>query len=71
MGIRDASGKEKIVILFNALVRFAQIVVAAAALGIYGTQKGYWLDHGLPAKIVSASLTFSYDRKADNDRADL
>lgn len=54
MGFSDASGKEKIVILFNAVVRLAQLIVAAAALGVYTAQKGYWLDHGLPSKIVSA-----------------
>lgn len=53
MGLRDASGKEKVVIYFNALVRFAQFVVAVVVLGVYGVQKGYWLDHGLPGRIVS------------------
>lgn len=53
MGLRDASGSQKIVIFSNAVIRFAQFIVAAAALGVYGQQKGYWLDHGLPSKIVS------------------
>lgn len=56
MGFRNASGKEKIVILTNGLIRFAQLVVAVAALGVYGTQKGYWLDHDLPNRIVSPFL---------------
>lgn len=56
MGFGDASGKEKIVILFNAVVRFAQLIVAAAALGVYAAQKGYWLDHDLPGRIVSTFM---------------
>lgn len=54
MAFRDASGKEKIVILSNALIRFTQLIVVAAALGLYGTQKSYWLDHDIPNRIVSS-----------------
>ncbi|KAK5949444.1 hypothetical protein OHC33_009618 [Knufia fluminis] len=50
MGFRDASGKEKVVL--NAIIRLAQFIVAAAALGVYGQQKGYWLDHGIPARVT-------------------
>jgi len=53
MGIRDASGQERIVIIGNGVVRFAQLIVAAAALGVYGIEKGYWLGNGLPGRIVS------------------
>lgn len=52
MGIRDASGSQKMVIFSNAIIRLAQFIVAAAALGVYGQQKGYWLDHGIPSRIV-------------------
>lgn len=60
MGIRDASGKEKIIIYLNALIRLAQFIVAAAALGVYASQRGYWLDHGLPSKIVSLPFMFNF-----------
>lgn len=53
MGLRSATGSEKLVIILNAVVRFAQVIVACAALGVYGTQKGFWLDHDLPGRIVS------------------
>lgn len=52
MGLPGSSRSEKVVIFSNALVRFAQFIVAAAALGVYGQQKGYWLDHGIPSRIV-------------------
>lgn len=60
MGLRDSSGSQKIVIFSNAIIRLAQFIVAAAALGVYGQQKGYWLDHGLPSKIVGFAKSPPY-----------
>lgn len=62
MGLRDSSGSQKIVIFSNAIIRLAQFIVAAATLGVYGQQKGYWVDHGIPSRVVSrAKSTHNVD----------
>ncbi|KAK5941737.1 hypothetical protein PMZ80_005688 [Knufia obscura] len=44
MGIRDASGKERAVLITNTVIRLAQCIVAAAGLAIYATQRQFWGD---------------------------
>lgn len=52
MGLSSADGSQKIVIFSNALIRFVQLVIAAATIGAYSQQKGYWHDHDIPNRIV-------------------
>lgn len=52
MGYRDASSKERIVILINAALRIVQFVVAIVTIGIYAV---VWNNYNtdVPGRIVS------------------
>lgn len=52
MRYKDATSKERFVILTNAALRTAQFVVALVTIGIYAVIKAKW-QTDVPAKLVS------------------
>lgn len=66
MAFGDIPNSERIVISINSSLRFGQIVVGAATIGLYAPEKGFWVNQGLPDKIVSARVSCAKEReKAD------
>ena len=53
MAWRDASRGQSIVIVVNGALRILQIVTGILTIFLYVGEKGYWLNQGLPGKLVS------------------
>jgi hypothetical protein len=68
MGWRGATQAQSIVILVNAALRALQAVNGVTGIIFYANEKGYWLDHGLPDKIVRQIVIFT---EANPPKADL
>lgn len=54
----SAAPGQKIVILVNVVFRFIQVVMAAAIITIYVREKGFWLNNGVPSRIVGSFYLF-------------
>ena len=52
----NATRGQSIVMVANGAIRALQILNGVMTIVFYIPEKGYWLDHGLPAKIVSDAL---------------
>lgn len=52
MGFSETTSGQKTVISVNGFIRLMQVVIGVATIGCYAQEKGYWLDHGLPSKLV-------------------
>ena len=48
------TGGQKVIILSNLLLRFGQLVTGVVTIILYSQENGYWLNKGLPGKIVSS-----------------
>ena len=59
MNYASATRGQKIVILINAVFRFIQIVIAAAIITLYVREEGFWLNNGVPARIVSFFYSYA------------
>jgi hypothetical protein len=58
MKLQDLSqntGGQKVIILFNLLLRFGQLVTGVVTIILYSQENGYWLNKGIPGKIVSCT----------------
>ncbi|KAK5226863.1 hypothetical protein LTR47_004396 [Exophiala xenobiotica] len=53
MKLQDLSqntGGQKVIILFNLLLRFGQLVTGVVTIILYSQENGYWLNRGIPGK---------------------
>jgi hypothetical protein len=58
MKLQDLSqntGGQKVIILSNLLLRFGQLVTGVVTIILYSQENGYWLNKGIPVKIVSST----------------
>lgn len=49
------TGGQKVIVLSNLLLRFGQLVIGVVTIILYSQENGYWLNKGLPGKIVSST----------------
>jgi hypothetical protein len=59
MNYVSATRGQKIVILINAVFRLIQIVIATAIITLYVREEGFWLNNGVPARIVSSFSSYA------------
>ncbi|KAK5214377.1 hypothetical protein LTR41_000570 [Exophiala xenobiotica] len=50
-GLSQNTGGQKVIILFNLLLRFGQLVTGVVTIILYSQENGYWLNKGIPGKI--------------------
>ncbi|KAJ9498926.1 hypothetical protein H2202_005603 [Exophiala xenobiotica] len=58
MKLQDLSqntGGQKVIILFNLLLRFGQLVTGVVTIILYSQENGYWLNRGIPGKTSELS----------------
>lgn len=54
MNYTSAIHGQKTVILINVVFRFIQLVIATAIIILYVHEEGFWLNNGVPSRIVSS-----------------